>query len=53
MGLFIGGVFNNLDDGNVMDRMSLFAVSYVSVNIVLISLMDGIHKRKSVFLRER
>ena len=36
-----------------MQRMSLFAVSFLSISVIMTELMEGIHRRKSIFLRER
>lgn len=51
-GALIGSVYWDMDNGNYQERMSLFAVSYVAVNLFIVDSLEGIYLRKEAFLRE-
>lgn len=52
-GLVVGWMFYSIEDGDYLTRMSMFAVSFLSISVIMTDLMEGIHRRKSIFLRER
>ena len=53
IGILVGSIFWHLNDGSYLERMALFASCFVIISVIMVDLMPGIHKRKSVFLRER
>ena len=53
IGVLVGSIFWHMDDGSYLQRMALFASCFVIISVIMVDLMPGIHKRKSVFLRER
>jgi hypothetical protein len=52
-GLFLGSVWWNIENGDYQQRMSLYAVAYFYINVAMGEQLDGIHRRKMTFLRER
>ena len=52
-GLLLGTIFWNLNTGSYLERMALFASTFIIVSVIMVDQMDGIHTRKSAFLRER
>ncbi len=40
-GFFLGSVWYNLDNGDVQARMSLFAVLYIILNVLVVDSLDG------------
>jgi ABC-type multidrug transport system ATPase subunit len=51
-GLLIGSLFWHLDDGNYLQRMSLFATIYFCLNVAIVDVFKDLHKRKETFIRE-
>lgn len=52
-GLILGTIFWHLNSGSYLERMALFASTFIIVSVIMVDQMDGIHSRKSSFLRER
>lgn len=40
-GFFLGSVWYNLDNGDVPARMSLFAVLYIVLNVLVVDSLEG------------
>eukprot|EP01034_Spumella_vulgaris_P022154 gene22154-28261_t len=51
-GVLIGSVYWNMGNGDYQERMSLFAVSYVCLNLFVVDSLEGVYKRKEAFIRE-
>lgn len=51
-GFLIGSLFWHLDNGNYLQRMSLFATVYFCLNVAIVDVFKDLHKRKETFIRE-
>ncbi len=51
-GVLIGSVYWDMGPGEYQERMSLFAVSYVCVNLFIVDSLEGVYRRKEAFVRE-
>lgn len=51
-GLFMGSVWFQMDNEDVQARISLFATMYIALNLQIASALEGIYRRKELFVRE-
>ena len=52
-GLVLGGMWFNLDDGDIHGRVLVSAVAYLYMTASLAGLLNGTHRRQDDYLRER
>lgn len=52
-GIVLGSVWYGLDSDAYQVKMNLFACTYIFVNLALVDLFDGLHKRFDMYKRER
>jgi len=52
-GLVIGSLWHDIDEKEFQIKLNLFASTYLFVNLALVDLFDGLHRRLTMFLRER
>jgi len=52
-GMVLGSVWYALDSDAYDVKMNLFACTYIFVNLALVDLFDGLHKRFEMYKRER
>jgi hypothetical protein len=53
VGVILGSIFYQIDDGNVTSRITLFALVYLYLAVFVAEVLPGAHCRQRDFLRER
>ncbi len=52
IGFLIGSIYYKLEDGDIQARMSLFALLYLSLSLLIVDDLEALYRRKDLFLRE-